>query len=287
MNVMLREEWLFDETLRLARFDFRVRSDLPESVIPLQRLLGPLSCSEPVSGDCVYSLTVQSDGFSSYALYFGEDPVDRTDSGAWMFDQIMVHVTERSLFQNRDVLALHAGAVSLGGTGVLLPAAAGHGKSTLTCGLVVDGFDFLSDEAALLSLDEPVVHPFPRPIALEPPSLEVLPGLRERLARTYGAFLGGRAFLAGEDLRAGSAGKPCRVRHVVLPEYVEGARTVLSSLGKAEALVEMTEQCFNRAAIGGPTLEVLGRVLEGSTCHRLTVGDLPAAVAAIRQLVSP
>ena len=48
----------------------------------------------------------------------------------------------------------------------------------------------------------------------------------------------------------------------------------------------MTAQCFNRRVVGGRTLEVLAAVLEHSTSHRLTMGDLPSAVAAIRELAS-
>jgi hypothetical protein len=234
--------------------------------------------------DIVYSLTGDTADPGSYALHVGEDFVGNTISGAWMIDWIMADITRRSLTSNTDVLALHAGAVSIDGAGVLLPAPPGHGKSTLTCGLVLHGFDLLSDEAALLRLDEPVIDPFPRPISLEEPSLDLLPGLRKRLARTYGAFLADRAFVAAEDLRSGSAGEPCIVRHVVLPKYVEGARTRLTPLAKAEALASMTAQCFNRRVVGGHTLEVLAAVLQHTTSHRLTMGDLPSAVAAIREI---
>jgi hypothetical protein len=280
---MASNRWLLDETYRLDGFGFRLRSDMPDAPEALDRLLGPIRGPGPV--DAEYSLAVERRGAAPYALYFGDRMIQVAGSGAWMFDRVMADVTERALFANRKVVAVHAGAVSLGGAGVLLPATAGSGKSTLTCGLVIDGFDLLSDEAALIDPGDGTVWPFLRPIALERPSFDVLPGLFERLPDAYGSFSSGRVYLGADDLRAGSAGRHCSVRHVVLPRYRSGARTELVAIGRADALAEMTIGCFNRRAFGPSSVEVLASVLRDSTCHRMTIGDLPSAVHAIRTLV--
>ncbi len=280
---MSPQRWLLDETYRLDGFGFRVRSDMPEAPEALDRLLGPIRCPGPV--DAEYSLAVEPRGAAPYALYFGDRMIQVAGSGAWMFDRVMADVTERALFGNTKVVAVHSGAVSLGGVGVLLPATAGSGKSTLTCALVIDGFDLLSDEAALIDPVDGTVRPFLRPIALERPSFDVLPGILERLPDAYRSFRSGRVYLGPDDLRTGCVGPPSAVAHIVFPRYEAGARTALVPVGRAEALAEMTTGCFNRRAFGPRSVEILARVVRGATCHRLSIGDLPSAVHAIRGLV--
>jgi hypothetical protein len=280
---MSPHRWLLDETYRLDGFGFRVRSDMPDAPEAFDRLLGPIRCAGPV--DAEYSLAVEPRGAAPYALYFGDRMIQVAGSGAWMFDRVMADVTERALFENAKVVALHAGAVSLDGMGVVLPATAGSGKSTLTCALVIDGFDLLSDEAALIDPLDGAVKPFLRPIALERPSFDVLPGIFERLPEAYRSFRSGRIYLGADDLRAGCVGRPSGVAHIVFPRYEAGATTELVPVGRAEALAEMITGCFNRRTFGPRSVEILARVVRDATCHRLLIGDLSSAVRAVRSLI--
>ena len=73
-----------------------------------------------------------------------------------------------------DQLVLHAGAVSLGGFGLLLPGPSGAGKSTLTAALVSGGFAYLSDEAAAIDPASLEIEPYPKPLSLHGGSLALL-----------------------------------------------------------------------------------------------------------------
>ncbi len=62
---------------------------------------------------------------------------------------------------------IHAGVVGLGNTCLLMPAAAGSGKSSLTAALVHGGFLYYSDEVALIQRADFRVPPVPLAICVK------------------------------------------------------------------------------------------------------------------------
>jgi hypothetical protein len=77
------------------------------------------------------------------------------------FDSILrVSVGENA----KDLVFLHAGAVSWKGRSIIMPADSFKGKSTLTTELVRAGCEYYSDDFAVLDADANL-HPFPRKIA--------------------------------------------------------------------------------------------------------------------------
>jgi hypothetical protein len=62
--------------------------------------------------------------------------------------------------------ALHAGAVCRGDKCIILPSQSGNGKSTLTSWLVMNDFQYLTDELVFLKSDAQVL-PMTRPISLK------------------------------------------------------------------------------------------------------------------------
>ena len=73
-------------------------------------------------------------------------------------------VWEAAVNTHRFFLDIHAGVVGDGESVTLLPAASGSGKSSLTAALSRAGFDYFSDEIALL--EEPALTVRPIPLAV-------------------------------------------------------------------------------------------------------------------------
>ena len=88
--------------------------------------------------------------------------------------QVMFELNLLARLPGRDALALHAGAVELGGKVLLVAGESGSGKSTLTAALVQRGARYLTDEVAVVQLPTGDVAPFPKPIDLAPASWVLL-----------------------------------------------------------------------------------------------------------------
>ena len=143
--------------------------------------------------DRVYSLVVDGDGPSRYALYRDDLELVRTGDEERVLEHLVgaagFYVAERSMRHT----FLHAGAVAWQGQGILLPGRQNSGKSTLTAALVRAGARYLSDEYAPVD-DLGRVHPFRRPLSFRrenglPPKLEpveALGGVQETRAVPVG-----------------------------------------------------------------------------------------------------
>ncbi|MGH2806059.1 MAG: hypothetical protein ACRDKT_02165, partial [Actinomycetota bacterium] len=197
---------------------------------------------------------------------------------------VLWDVTRRAIDRTRHI-AVHAGAVALGGRGVIFPASMDSGKTTLTSALVRDGFDYLSDEAALIDPATGLLHPFAKPLWMEARTLNLLPGLATSLPRGHLWMMKGNFHVAPDELRPGAIGTPCRVACVIAPSYAPDSTTTLEPISKAEALMLLAENSFNASSFGGDGFDALAGIAQGATCYRLTVGDLGAAVAAVRRAV--
>ena len=261
---------------------FEVRSDVPGAVEMAGRLFAPFG-DRGVDRPTVYELR-RSDGTRPYAVWSDGALLRRGVDAGNALDRLITEVGRRAVASAHPYVVIHAGAVSHGGRGILMPAPPDHGKSTLTTALVRAGCAFLSDEAAPIAPRTGTVWPFPRPIMLSPGSLAALPGLAETLPDDRG-FRNYQFHLTCEDVRAGSMGEPSSVDLIVAPRYEPRAATALEPLAGAEALLTLVTQCLNFDRAGASALPILGSLVEGASCYRLTTGDASAAVDAILGLI--
>ena len=178
-----------------------------------------------------------------------------------------------------DKLVLHAGAVSIGGRGLLLPGASGSGKSTLTAALVLRGCGYLTDEAAAIDPSWLEIEPYPKPLSLHAGSLALL---RHELIQS--SARGREQVVASSLLRPRAVNRAVPPRMLVFPAYEVGATSALLEMSRAEAMIEVANNSFNFVDHGGAWMPLLRRLVTACWCGRLTVGDLDEATELLIQL---
>lgn len=262
----------------MLSYRFRIRTEVADVGARLDRLLERFRVAG-VDEAPTYRVTSPLNGIHE-VLRDGK-VVQRSESPEVLVDYLLWEVSVRAVQEEHGFLALHAGAVAYRGSGVLLPAPPDSGKTTLSAALTRAGFDYLSDEAALIDPADGWVHPFPRPLWMERPTVEKFPDL---LDRRPGAVRP-QYPVPPEELRAGSVGVPCPVRFVVAPSYRREATTALEPMSRGEAVVLLWENSFNLADFGRAGVELLTAVVRGAACYRLRMGDLDEAVRLVQGAV--
>jgi len=202
------------------------------------------------------------------------------DRPAGPFHELMWRIGVEATGALDDRLSFHAGAVSVEGRGVMLPASSGSGKSTLVAALVADGAGYLSDEVAIL--DAGMLHPFPRPLGLKQRSFRLLGGLLERMPpATTDADLDQMA-VCPDDIRPGAVADACPLDLVVFPRYEPGGTTTLEPISRAAGVIEAIGNSFTFQRSGGAALGALAAAARRARFVRLSTGDLADAVSAVR-----
>jgi hypothetical protein len=267
----------FELTYQLCSFTCVVRSGDAILGKLVDRFLRPFEApSQPRPADRTYVLSADPSGAISLVV----DGDERVRGGS-AFDavgQLLWEVSQQAIALGSEHLALHAGALSWRGTGVVLPAPSGSGKSTLTAGLTVAGCEYLSDEVALVDLESGILHPFPRALGLSQRSIGFIPGLLERLPQELAPPDGAERHVPPDALRASAIGGPCELRCVIVPEHVPGATTTLEPARRSEAVLAMMGNAFNFAEFKGAGLVALAAIAQHISAYRLRIGELSAAV---------
>jgi hypothetical protein len=204
-----------------------------------------------------------------------------------LVNRLLWRVNSEAIRRTRGFLLLHAGAASWNGAGVLLPAAMDSGKTTLVAGLIRAGFDYLSDEAAAIDPASTWVHPYPKPLSMEPSSVEAIRDLAGRLPAKYAWGTRVQYQIRPSDLRPRSVGTACPVRYVVAPEYDRTHETGLHPISRAAAVTILADNSFNLDRFGSRGVRTLARVVEQADCYRLRIGELDGAVRLMLDLVGP
>jgi hypothetical protein len=180
---------------------------------------------------------------------------------------------------------VHAGVVSSGGAGVLIPGASGAGKSTLVAALCLEGFSYLSDELAVVDAESLSVLPFLKAICLKAGGWSALGAAFPVPAPLLTAFrIDGEKLFFLEPPLPSPSDRHTKVQYVIVPVRRPGAPPDLAPCSRAVALAELARQSLNLPRHGGSGVEVLARVVEEAECFLLTYDDLGGAVAAIATL---
>lgn len=174
--------------------------------------------------------------------------------------------------------AVHAGVIASDGGAVVLAAPSGVGKSTLTAACLLQGFDYVSDEALCVATGTVAAIPFPKPIALGGASAALLDLRRARLDT--------KDLLPPALLGARIATAPVPVAHVVALERTGGGRSRPQELPRSATVATLLGMSFNAHRDQVGALETTTSIARAARSWRLDVGDPRAAARALYDLAT-
>jgi HprK-related kinase A len=279
--------------VRLGPFHAKVRATVPGLAVPMQQLYRhyPLLDDQPR----VYSFHVRMRvlrklrpwrtglvRFTVDGLATHEDmPVDHALAVLeWGINFVVA-------MRFSSFLMLHAAVLERGGRAIVMPAAPGHGKTTLCAALAHRGWRLFSDEFGLMRPQSGQFVPMPRPMPLKNESIAVMrafapdavlgpeiPGTRK------GTVAHVRAPLASVE----HAGEPASAGWIVFPRWRAGAQLSLQELPRSDGFMRLATNAFNYEKLGAVGFESLKRLVEECRCFSLEYSDLEQAVSALTQL---
>lgn len=186
-----------------------------------------------------------------------------------------------------EFLVVHAAVVERNGRAFIFPGMPGSGKSTLCAALVCRGWRLLSDEMALISLQDGMVHPVPRPVSLKNASIEVIRKFEP--AAVFGAVVedtakGKIAHMKAPATSVMTAGQVAEPSRVVFPRYRVDAAPDLRRLERGTCLMQMAENSFNYDVLGSAGFEALADTVERCDCYALSYARLEDAISLMESL---
>ena len=155
----------------------------------------------------------------------------------WLLEE----VTESLITHQKEALALHAAAVAWKGASIVVPGLSGAGKSSLAAWLVDRGFDYLSDEIALLTKDNNIVG-FPRAVVVKSGAAEAVQGL-SMFQEIPLVKCGEHLLFAPARAPDQEPAIPCGM--LVFPRFSAGATLRIEGLTAAEAGLRLVECNLN------------------------------------------
>jgi HprK-related kinase A len=186
--------------------------------------------------------------------------------------------------QSHQYLIIHCAVVAKDSIGLLLPGTPGSGKSTLCAGLVANGWRLLSDEMALIRLDDLQVQPVPRPISLKNTSIEVMHSYFP--AAAFGPIIpntikGRLTHLQAPKHAVKQQHKKTAISHIVFPQYKKSSETNLNKKDKALACMKLVENSFNFNILGSEGFEACADIVENAQCYDLQYSDLDSCICTL------
>lgn len=171
-----------------------------------------------------------------------------------------------------------AAARSRRGNGALLAAPMESGKTTTVTGLLLAGWEYLSDEAVGVDPGG-VMWAYPKPLTIDRGSWPLFPALRPQ-----GAYVSSPSWLVPATTIGSAVAPSAPLRLVIFPAYRAGFATALEMLPASEAALLLSHSTFSFDENGARDLRCVARLARSVPAYRLAIGDLASAVRLIEEL---
>jgi HprK-related kinase A len=185
-------------------------------------------------------------------------------------------------------LIIHSAVLENRGQAVVMPGNPGVGKSTLCAALMLRGWRLLTDELGMLSVDDCLFAPVPRPVSLKNNSIDLIANFAPEAVigpRCEDTVKGTVAHVRAPADSVARAAEKATPRLVVLPQYVEGANAQLIPLSRPEAAMQIAGNTFNYSRLGLQGFATLTRMIDGCRCFEFRYSRLDDAIDTFEQLL--
>ena len=234
-------------------------------------------------------LEIRPSASHRWVVLDGDDTVAECGDVSGIVPAVKQSVRQIAVDRHPFLVSVHAGVVSFGKGCVLLPAAAGSGKTTLTAALIHAGANYFSDEIALL--DEATLAVSPVPL-----SLTVKDGSLGPLRALYPAIDALPVHVREDHVRVRYLPPPLAclpkpdvlepARWIVFPKFTPTADTALHPIERPEALRRLLDESFvSRPRLTRESTELLVQWMRGVECYALSFATLDSAVALLKAIL--
>lgn len=227
-------------------------------------------------------------GRKRYALYADGKQVGRDQRGEEVLPFLEWAINWRVIETRTEFVQIHAGTVAWSGQGFVFAGSSGAGKSTLVAGLLARGWDYLSDEFALVNPETLHIHAFPKALCIKAGSFGIIEQLKLPfcLRGHYVKALKGRVgYVKPEDVRPNAIATPCPIRFVIFPKFRGEKKPSLYPIPRAQAAFMLAEHTLNRFQYGERATPVLCNAVKGARCYFLETGHIEETCDLIESLV--
>jgi len=253
--------------LRILGIAVRVRCADPYSHVLLSQGYSAFIAGANASAGLEY--TVLQRKAPAFELGFNGRPIVHALDEYELLYAFEKHMTMQVQKLRQDLLFLHAAALEQHCRAALLVAPSGTGKSTTAWALTNNGFRYLSDELAPISLATLQVHPYPHALCLkwDPPAPFCLPAETLRTSYTLHVPV---ELLPGEVCREKT---PLSAIFFLRYDPQIGSPQA-KPISRAEAAARIYSNALNLLAHPRYGLDAALKIAQHSRCFELFTGDL-------------
>lgn len=233
MNEWLSEiEWKYKFAFSCYGEKLGFRTDDENLKFGLQKILPPVNQPADYKDvSDIMSLVINKDTEKN-GLYFNDElamEIVEFDEALLEFigDKILNVLAQISL---PGKFYLHAGAVSINGSGILFPGLSYAGKTTLTKEFLKAGAEYLSDDCIILD-DKGCLLPFPRDLAV----------------RTEN---GERVFRSAEHFGTKNAADKVKLKLIIYTQFDREAEWNPRTVSQGKGVLELMNNFFYRSSVG-------------------------------------
>jgi len=187
-----------------------------------------------------------------------------------------------------EKLLFHAAVLGRGRRMILFPAEAGSGKTTLAALLAANGFDYYSDEIAVIDKASGQVVAFPLPMSIKDGSVPVLERYYPEVPLLSSHLrLDGRRvrFLLPPPTSLNQA-NAADIAAIVFPNYQPSAEIKIHSVDKIAALTGLAKTGSSDRKLCGHDVKAILRLVEKTPCYDLIYSVPDDALRAISDLLA-
>jgi len=264
---------------------FLIHAESISQAAQIDRYLGHLSPQVVTSNpDIVFEIKQQGD--SSLVFINGENVhVSLTSERIYPFVQDWMRVTAyQRLFY---LLTIHAAVLYKENKCILLPGASGAGKSTLTAALLVKGYQLLSDETAVVDLNDLGLYQVPMPIGLKEGSWSLLQKIYptiDELPIHHRFDMKPVRYLIPPSSQSRVQQKMAAT-HIIFPQVIAEGRGQLEPLTPLAALAKLDNSGYQvQDVLGASKAEAILNWLTGLDAYQVKYNHFNQAVEAIERL---
>jgi hypothetical protein len=276
---------------RLLNMCVLIRFSLPEQMHWVDAVIGHLTAGDDATPDIVMDIAcakLNNEDVVRTLVYRDGEPVEFVEALNQLGPVVKAALWQSAVNAYDFLFYIHAGVVGLGRSCVLLPAAAGSGKSSLTAALAHRGFDYFSDEVALIERDSFLVPPTPLALCVKSTGWDIIARYHPDLsALEVHERLDGKVvrYVPPSPHRIAKASAP--VRHIIFPLYDKNAATEIKPITHSEALGRLMAECLAlRQRLNSVNAGEIVRWIAGIDCYALTFSSLDEASELVSAVVN-